>query len=135
MVSIYGPDGEQAYGVIANVSEGGAQVVAGVNFESGSRILLRIGFDPTEPFATPADIVWVRNESNDKHKSSYVYGVQFRIKDPEQVARLREILLHPSFEQPVLPGQQAASTVGLDGMMNDLGDELGKLGERIEKDS
>ena len=135
MVSIYGPDGEQAYGVIANVSEGGAQVVAGVSFESGSRILLRIGFDPTEPFATPADIVWVRNESDEKHKSSYVYGVQFRIKDPEQVARLREILLHPSFEQPVLPGQQATPAVGLDGMMNDLGDELGKLGERIEKES
>ena len=135
MVSIYGPDGEQAYGVIANVSEGGAQVVAGVSFESGSRILLRIGFDPTEPFATPADIVWVRNESDEKHKSSYVYGVQFRIKDPEQVARLREILLHPSFKQPVLPGQQSTPAVGLDGMMNDLGDELGKLGERIEKES
>jgi hypothetical protein len=136
MVSIYGPDGEQAYGVIANVSEGGAQVVAGVCFESGSRILLRIGFDPTEPFATPADIVWVRDESDEKHKSSYVYGVQFRIKDPEQVARLRDILTHPSFEQPVLPGQrQATPAVGLDGMMHDLGDELGKLGERIEKDS
>jgi len=135
MVSIYGPGGEQAYGVIANVSEGGAQVVAGVSFESGSRVLLRIGFDPTEPFATPADIVWVRDESDEKHKSSYVYGVQFRIKDPEQVARLREILLHPSFRPPVLPGQQATPAVGLDGMMNDLGEELGKLGERIEKDS
>lgn len=135
MVSIYGPDGDQAYGVIANVSEGGAQVVTGVSFESGSRILLRIGFDPSEPFATPADIVWVRNESDDKHKASYVYGVQFRIKDPEQVARLREILENPSFEQPVLPGQKAIPAVGLDGMMHELCDELGKLGERLEKDS
>ncbi|GMR23901.1 MAG: hypothetical protein BMS9Abin37_2377 [Acidobacteriota bacterium] len=135
MVSIFGPDGEQAYGVIANVSEGGAQVVAGVSFESGSRVLLRIGFDPSEPFATPADIVWVRDESDETHKSSYAYGVQFRIKDPEQLARLREILENPSFEQPVLPGQQANPAVGLDSMMNDLGEELGKLGERIEKDS
>ena len=135
MVSIFGPDGEQAYGVIANVSEGGAQVVAGVCFESGSRVLLRIGFDPSEPFATPADVVWVRDESDEKHKSSYVYGVRFRIKDPEQKARLRELLESPSFNQPVLPGQQAPTTVGLDNMMEDLGEELGRLGEHIEKDS
>ncbi len=135
MVSIYGPDGQQAYGVIANVSEGGAQVVAGLCFESGSRVLLRIGFNPSEPFATPADVVWVRDESDDKHKSTYVYGVRFRMKDPEQVARLREILEDPSFKQPVIPGQQRTTVVGLDNMMDDLGDELGKLGDRIEKDS
>ena len=135
MVSIFGPDGEQAYGVIANVSEGGAQVVAGVSFESGTSVLLRIGFDPSEPFATPADIVWVRDDSDDKHKSSWLYGVRFRIKDPEQLARLRGILSSPSFQQPVLPGQPAPSTSGLDNMMDDLGDELGKLGERIQEDS
>lgn len=135
MVSIFGPDGEQAYGVIANVSEGGAQVVTGVCFESGSSVLLRIGFDPSEPFATPADIVWARDESDEKHKSSYVYGVRFRIKDPEQLARLRDILTSPSFQQPVLPGQPASAPAGLDHMMDDLGDELGKLGERIQDDT
>ena len=135
MVSIFGPDGEQAYGVITNVSEGGAQVVAGVCFESGSNVLLRIGFDPSEPFATPAEIVWVRDESDDKHESSYLYGLRFRIKDPEQLVRLREILESSGFTQPVLPGQQPTTTVGLDNMMDELGDELGKLGEHIEKDS
>ena len=135
MVSIFGPNGEQAYGVIANVSEGGAQLVAGACFESGSRVLLRIGFDPSEPFATPADIVWVRDQSDEKHKSSYAYGVRFRIEDPEQRARLREILLNPSFDQPVLPGQMATPATGLDAMMNELGDELVKLGERFQEDS
>ncbi len=135
MVSIFGPDGEQAYGVIANVSEGGAQLVTGVCFESGSRVLLRIGFDPSEPFATPAEIVWVRDESDDKHKSSYLYGVRFRIKDPEQQVRLRVILESPSFTQPVLPGRPATPSAGLDTMMDELGDELGKLGDQIEKDS
>lgn len=134
MVSIFGPDGDQAYGVITDVSEGGAQVAAGVAFESGSRILLRIGFDPAEPFATPAEIVWVRDDSDERHKSSYVYGVQFRISDPEQQARLREILISPTFEQPVLPGQSPTRS-GLDKMMNDLGDELGKLGERMREES
>ena len=79
--------------------------------------------------------MWVRDESDETHKSSYVYGVRFRIKDPEQLARLREILQSPSFQQPVIPGQQATPTVGLDNMMDELGDELGKLGDRIEKDS
>jgi len=51
------------------------------------------------------------------------------------VARLREILEDPSFKQPVIPGQQPTTVVGLDNMMDDLGDELGKLGDRIEKDS
>ena len=136
MVSIHGADGEQAYGVIANVSEGGAQVVAGVSFESGSRVLLRIGFDPSEPFAASADIVWARDESDEKHKSSYIYGMQFRIKDPEQIARLRAILEDPNFKQPVFPSQLATPAAGLDSKMNDLGDELGKLDElRIQKDS
>ena len=80
--------------------------------------------------------MWVRDESDDKHKSSYVYGVQFRIKDPEQLERLRSILSSPSFEQPVLPGQAAApAAAGLDNMMSDLGDEFGKLGESLQEDS
>jgi len=91
MVSIFAPDGTQAYGVIANISEGGAQVASGVVFEPESRVLLRIGFDPDEPFTTSADIVWVRDESDDKHKSSYVYGVLFLITDPEQRQRLVEL--------------------------------------------
>ena len=45
MVSVYGPESEQAYGVLSDVSEGGAQFVAGVLFETKSRVLLRIGFN------------------------------------------------------------------------------------------
>lgn len=134
MVSIFAPDGAQAYGVIANISEGGAQVAAGVLFEPESRVLLRIGFDPDEPFSTSADIVWMRDESDDKHKSSYVYGVRFLITDPEQQQRLREILESPNFQQPTIPGHEPTKS-NLDNMMDELGDELGKLGERIRGDS
>lgn len=135
MVSIYGPDSSQAYGVLANVSEGGAQFVAGVLFESGSRVLMRIGFNPDEPFVAPGEVVWCRDESDATHKASYIHGVHFRIGDPEQLARLRAILESPDFEQPVLPGQRPVNAQGLDTMMNDLGDELGKLGERIREES
>ncbi len=130
MVSIYGPDGQHAYGVISNIAEGGAQCVSGVLFESGSRVLLRIGFDPEEPFSAQGEVVWCRDDSDAKHKSSYIHGVRFHIADEEQKQRLREILERPDFRQPVVPGAPATAT-GLDTMMTDLSDELGKLGEKI----
>lgn len=129
MVSIFGPGGEQAYGVLSNLSEGGAQFVTGVAFESGSRVLLRIGFDPEEPFSTAAEVIWMRDESDAKHKQSYVHGVKFRIEDPEHRAALSEILESRDFVHPVLPGEPAAR--GLDGVLSDLGDELEELGDKL----
>ena len=133
MVSLFAPDGSQAYGVIGNISEGGAQVVAGVHIESGNRVLLRIGFDPEQPFATSGVVVWSRDASDDKH-NSFVHGIQFVIDDPEQRERLRAILSDPQFVQPVVPGLEPTSD-NLTNMMDDLGDELGKLGERIQEES
>lgn len=129
MVSMYRSSGTQAYGVIVDVSCSGAQVITGAQFDSGP-VLLRIGFDPEAPFATPAEIVWVRDDSDEKHKSSWVYGVRFCFTDDEQKARLLAIIDRPDFEQPVIPGQSPQRS-GLDQMMNDLGEELGALGEHM----
>lgn len=93
-------------------------------------MLLRIGFDPEEPFSAQGEVVWCRDDSDAKHKSSYIHGVRFHIGDEEQQQRLREILQRPDFQQPVVPGASATSE-GLDDMMTDLNDELGKLGEKI----
>ena len=134
MVSVYGQSSEQAYGVLSDISEGGAQFVAGVHFEPGSRVLLRIGFNPDEPFSTPAEIVWTRDESDPKHKSNHTHGVRFRIEDPEQRARLREILLSPEFVAPVLPGSSKTEG-GLDRLVRDLSNELVELGDRIQEES
>jgi hypothetical protein len=134
MVSVYGSSSEQAYGVLSDVSEGGAQFVAGVLFETNSRVLLRIGFSPEEPFSTPADIVWTRDESDARHKESFVHGVQFRIEDPEQRERLRAILTSPEFERPVLPGAHRTPP-GLGEVVRDLGEELAGLGDRIRNES
>lgn len=130
MVSIYGPDSSQAYGVISDISEGGAQVVAGVHFEPGSRVLLRIGFDPGEPFSTQSEVVWSRDGSDEAHKASWIHGVKFTIADPDHRAQLRSILESPDFQQPVVPGAKPTEA-GLDSMMNDLSGELGKLGDKI----
>jgi PilZ domain len=134
MVSIYGPKSEQAYGVLSDISIGGAQFLAGVLFEPGSRVLLRIGFKPDEPFSTPAEIVWIRDESDARHKANFVHGVRFRIEDPEQRARLESILTSPEFIAPVVPGRPVPAA-GLDSMVRDLSDELSDLGERMEKET
>ena len=133
MVSVYGPSSEQAYGVLSDISEGGAQFVAGVHFEPGSRVLLRIGFDPDQPLSAPAEIVWTRDESDAKHKSNFAHGVRFRLEDPEQRARLRAILMSPDFVAPVVPG--APREEGLDQVVRDLGEALVELGDRIQNES
>ena len=134
MVSVYGPSGEQAYGVLSDISEGGAQFVAGVLFEPGSRVLLRIGFNPDEPFSTSAEIVWTRDDSDAKHKANFSHGVRFQIDDPEQRARLRAVLMSPDFVAPVVPGQTQQKE-GLDTLVRDLGEELIELGDRIRNES
>jgi hypothetical protein len=134
MVSVYGPSSEQAYGVLSDVSEGGASFVAGVLFETTSRVLLRIGFNPEEPFSTPAEVIWTRDESDAKHKANYIHGVRFRIEDPEQRERLRAILMSPEFAPPIVPGAPR-ETPGLSGVVRDLADELVELGDRIHNES
>ncbi len=134
MVSIYGPKSEQAYGVLSDISTGGAQFVVGVVFEPGSRVLLRIGFNPDEPFSTPAEIVWLRDESDAQHKSTFVHGARFRIGDPEQRERLQALLTSPDFVGPVVPGKPLLAA-GLDSMVRDLSEELTQLGERMEKET
>lgn len=134
MVSVYGPSSEQAYGVLSDISEGGAQFVAGVLFDNRSRVLLRIGFNPEEPFSTPAEVVWTRDESDAKHKANYVHGVRFRIEDPEQRERLRAILTSPEFARPIVPGAPREAQ-GLSGVVRDLADELVELGDRIQNES
>ncbi len=112
MVSIYAPDGSQSYGVITDVSLGGAKIVAGVGFQVGASLLLRIGFDPDAPYCTSSRVVWCRDESDDKHRATFSHGVRFLISDPEQVERLRAILESPDFAQPVLPGEPVAASKG-----------------------
>jgi hypothetical protein len=134
MVSVYGPSSEQAYGVLSDISEGGAQFVAGVLFDNRSRVLLRIGFNPEEPFSTPAEVVWTRDESDVKHKANFVHGVRFRIEDPEQRERLRAILTSREFARPIVPGAPREAP-GLSGVVRDLADELVELGDRIQNES
>ncbi len=129
MVSIY-VGIEQAYGLLANISEAGACVVSGVDFETGSKVLLRVGFDANaEPFSTEAKVVWSRDESESEKKATYVLGLRFDMISGEQMALLKEVLARPGFK-PTVPGKPDVSD-GFDAMLLDLGGDLDELGSKV----
>jgi hypothetical protein len=121
---------EQAYGLLANISEAGACVVSGIDFEPGSKVLLRMGFDANaEPFSTEAKVVWSRDESESEKKATFVLGLRFDMISEEQMALLKEVLARPGFKLHV-PGKPAVGD-GFDSMMMDLGDDLDQLGSKV----
>jgi hypothetical protein len=132
MVSIY-VGTEQAYGLLANISEAGACVVSGVDFESGRKVLLRIGFeDGREPFSSEAKVIWSRDESESEKKATFVLGLRFYLISDEQQLLLKEVLARPGFK-PVVPGKASMSD-GLDAMMMDLGEDLDELASKVLPD-
>lgn len=107
MVSIY-VGIEQAYGLIANISEAGACVVSGIAFKPGSKVLLRIGFQPEdEPFTTEAKVIWSRGDSESKHNPTFYHGVEFDLASEEQRSGLKSVLTRPDFQNPVIPGMSS----------------------------
>ncbi len=130
MVSIFGP-GQKAWGLIANVSLAGACIVSGVEFRPGTEVLLRIGFDPDDPFTSQAKIVWTRDESESNKKPTFVHGVKFLLVEEDQRRELKDILSRPGFVTPRIPGAPSVEGGGLDGMLVDLNDDLDELGARI----
>lgn len=132
MVSVYAGT-KQAYGLLANISEAGACVVSGVNFEPGNKVLLRVGFDTEdEPFSSEAKVIWSRDESESEKKTTYVIGLKFDMISEEQRVLLKKVLARPGFK-PVVPGKQGVSNE-LDAMMMDLSEDLDELGAKILPD-
>ncbi len=98
-VSIF-QKGAQTFGSIADVSEEGARVVAGVRFQPGAQVLLRICFDPQgDPFTTAAEVMWSREDSESEEKAMYLHGVKLHITEEEQRSQLRSILSRPDFQK------------------------------------
>ncbi len=130
MVSIYAGL-EQAYGLLSNVSEKGACVVSGVQFQPNSKILLRISFDPEgEPFSTEARVIWSRDESESEKKATFVHGLKFFMNSEEQRGELLAILTRPHFKQPVVPGNPSMRR-DLGDLMEDLSQDLDNLGAKL----
>ncbi len=133
MVSLFAGTAEQAFGVIGNISGGGACVVSAVHFEPGQNVLLRIGFEPEgNPFSTQGEVVWSRDESEGDSRNTFIHGVRFLFNDEAHRKELRNILERPEFVPPVIPGMEEPPHGGLDAMMNDLSDELSDLGNKVQ---
>ncbi len=134
MVSIFSGT-DQAYGLIANVSEVGVCIVSGVHFEPGSSILVRIEFQAQgKPFSSQAKVVWSRDETPPNQPASFVHGVTFIQMTEEQLVELRMVLNHPKFKKPVVPGKSELDSGELDEMMIDLNEDLENLGLKISGD-
>ena len=104
-VSIHDGEHGQTFGLITNVSEGGASFASGVAYSPGAKILLRISFDrDAEPFVTEAAVAWSREE--DGNKKGFVHGVKFSILEEEQIKQLHVTLQRPEFQVVFRPHRE-----------------------------
>lgn len=104
-VSIHDGEHGQTFGLITNLSEGGASFGSGVAYPAGAKILLRIRFDAdAEPFVTEATVAWSREEQG--NKKGFVHGVKFSILEEEQLEQLRLTLQRPEFQVVFRPHRE-----------------------------
>src|SRR3989304_5143266 len=98
--SIHDGQHGQAFGLISNVSEGGARFAAAVAYPAGSNVLLKIGFDPEMPFATEAQIAWGREAEGSAGDGSprFLHGAKFAVLEDEKRTELQKILKRPEFK-------------------------------------
>ncbi len=80
-----------AYGVVANISEGGACVWTNGRFEVGERFVLRLSFarEP-DPFETAGVIVW--GDALTERDTDVRYGLQWESVPPPARERLRSLI-------------------------------------------
>ena len=104
-VSIHDAEHGQTFGLVTNVSEGGASFASGVAYRAGSKILLRISFDrEAEPFVTEGTVAWSREEEG--KSKGFVHGVKFSILEEEQLQVLRTTLQRPEFQVAFRPHRE-----------------------------
>lgn len=135
LVSVYDREMGQAYGEVSNVSNAGACISADRHFEPDSTVLLRISFHhQPDAFVTQAEIVWSRNVSPAPDEYPYAHGVRFRFSEKDQPAILKEILESTDFKLACPSGNEdEKETSSLDDLVNDLTDDLDKLGQNCHK--
>jgi Tfp pilus assembly protein PilZ len=133
LVSVYDREMGQAYGEVSNVSNTGACISADRHFEPDTTVLLRISFHhQPDAFVTQAEIVWSRNEPKDDYP--HAHGVRFRFSEEGQPALLKEILESTDFTLACRSDKEEKKEAGsLDDLVNDLTDDLDKLGQNCHK--
>jgi Tfp pilus assembly protein PilZ len=90
-VAIEGQDGPEAYGVVANISDGGVCVWTDGAFRIGDTLVLHLGFarEP-QPLQAAGRIVWSERDPNEK--GTRRYGLQWAHTSGPQHARLSSVI-------------------------------------------
>jgi uncharacterized protein (TIGR02266 family) len=79
-----------AYGVVANISEGGACIWTDVSLEPGHDVDLRLSFPRgSQPLDARGVVVWCEPRGDE---SSRRYGLQWRDRSPARMARLKTVI-------------------------------------------
>lgn len=89
-VAIQDGDAPFAYGVVANISEGGACIWTDVSLEPGHDVRLRLSFPRgSQPVDARGVVVWCEPGSD---QPSRRYGVQWQDRSAARLSRLRTII-------------------------------------------
>lgn len=91
-----------AYGILADISESGVQVLSDRILFQGQKLRLQIQFESVvEPFEADGRVAWTRpaNEGGELGGTS-LSGIELRLPSSESGQRLRDLLETPAFEDP-----------------------------------
>jgi Tfp pilus assembly protein PilZ len=78
-----------AYGVVANISEGGACIWTDVSLEPGRDVSLRLSFPRgSQPLDARGLVVWCEPRDGESRR----YGLQWRDRSPARTARLKTVI-------------------------------------------
>ncbi len=78
-----------AYGVVANISEGGACIWTDASLEPGRNVSLRLSFPRgSQPLDAEGVVVWVKPRGDERSRR---YGLQWRDRSAARLARLKTI--------------------------------------------
>ena len=79
-----------AYGVVANISEGGACIWTDASLEPGRDISLRLSFPRgSQPLDAEGVVVWVKPRGDERSRR---YGLQWRDRSAARLERLKTVI-------------------------------------------
>jgi uncharacterized protein (TIGR02266 family) len=80
----------KAYGVVANISEGGACIWTDVSLEPGHDVRLRLSFPKgSQPLDARGVVVWCEPKGEENSRR---YGLQWRDRSAARMARLKAVI-------------------------------------------
>ena len=105
-VAVESDDGLPAgFGIVADISEGGACLVSDVSLPVGANVTLLMAFpDNRIPFSTPGKLCWVRKDLGSQWMLVR-YGIQFELEPWRDSDRLKSLIAEVAEETATVAPQ------------------------------